>query len=183
LNIREYCIVRCIERGKEDEGPKFWRIPIRQDKTDAYHKIIMLAETRNKEGQEAGVNVNIFSIYNGRDLTITFTSGTGAPTVIDKGVSTPLTSDTELLNKWFYDEKKWSDVFSIKPYDYLKIAFNKEIPWFDRDAKKWVSKKDMSQSIEKQTESINDNILKSEQDLFSTTSSSAIDDDEDGLPF
>ena len=112
LNIREYCIVRCIERGKEDEGPKFWRIPLRQDQTDAYHKILLLGETRRNEGKEAGQDINIYSIYNGRDLKITFTEGTGAPTVVDKSISTPLTTNEDLLVKWYYDEKKWSDVFS-----------------------------------------------------------------------
>ena len=140
LEIREYCIVRCIERGKESEGPKFWRIPLRQDQTDAYHKIMLLAKQRYEEGKEAGIDVNIFCPYNGRDLSITFSEGTGAPTIIDKGVSTPISKDKELLSKWYYDEKKWSDVFSTKPYDYLKITFNGDIPWYDNNKKVWVSK-------------------------------------------
>lgn len=140
LNIREYCIVRCIERGNEKDGPKFWRIPLRQDQTDAYHKIILLGETRRKEGEEAGIDVNIFSLYKGRDLKITFTEGTGAPTVVDKSIATPITNDEELLCKWYYDEKKWSDVFSTKPYDYLSVAYSGEVPWFDKENKRWVSK-------------------------------------------
>ena len=63
LETRDYCIVRCIERGKEEDGPKFWRIPLRQDQTDAYHTIVALGETRRQEGMEAGQDVNIFSIY------------------------------------------------------------------------------------------------------------------------
>lgn len=140
LNIREYCIVRCIERGKEEDGPKFWRIPLRQDQTDAYHKIVLLGETRRKEGEEAGQEINIYSLYNGRDLKITFTEGNGAPTVVDKSISTPITKDNDLLIKWYYDEKKWSDVFSTKPYDYLKVAFNGDVPWFDKANNQWVSK-------------------------------------------
>lgn len=140
LNTREYCIVRCIERGNEDDGPKFWRIPIRGDKTDVYHKILLLAETRNKEGKEAGVNINILSLHNGRDLKITFTEGTGAPTVVDKGISTPLSTNDEEFNKWYYNDKKWDEVFTVKPYDYLKLAFNGESPWFDKVNGKWVSK-------------------------------------------
>ena len=140
LNIREYCIVRCIERGKEEDGPKFWRIPLRQDQTDAYHKILLLGETRRKEGEEAGQEINIYSLYQGRDLKITFTDGNGAPTVVDKSISTPITKDNDLLIKWYYDEKKWSDVFSTKPYDYLKIAFDGDIPWYDKANNIWVSK-------------------------------------------
>lgn len=140
LNTREYCIVRCIERGNEKDGPKFWRIPIRGDKTDVYHKILLLAETRNKEGKEAGVNINILSLHNGRDLKITFTEGTGAPTVVDKGISTPLSTNEEEFNKWYYNEKKWDEVFTVKPYEYLKLVFNGESPWFDKVNEKWVSK-------------------------------------------
>lgn len=143
LETRDYCIVRCIERGKEEDGPKFWRIPLRQDQTDAYHAIINLGETRRKEGQEAGMDLNIFSIYNGRDLKVTFTEGTGAPTIMDKSISTPLTTDQELLVKWYYDEKKWTDVFGTKTYEYLKIAYEGEVPWFDKVNNKWVYKTDV----------------------------------------
>lgn len=191
LNIREYCIVRCIERGKEDEGPKFWRIPLRQDQTDAYHKIILLGETRRKEGLEAGVDINIFSLYQGRDLIITFTDGNGAPTVVDKGISTPITRDEELLVKWYYDEKKWSDVFSTKPYDYLALAFNGEVPWFDKENKRWVSKKEFD-NIKQDNEIKNEEIIenaekkfKSETPTLSTKGITppVVTEEPDDLPF
>ena len=162
LDIREYCIVRCIERGKEHEGPKFWRIPLRQDQTDAYHKIILLAKTRHEEGLEAGINVNIYSLYEGRDLIITFTDGTGAPTIVDKGISTPVTRDNNLLNEWYYHEKKWSDVFSTKPYDYLKLAFEGEVPWYDKLNKCWVRKTDFDTNKATEETAINDTIKNAE---------------------
>ena len=28
--------------------------------------------------------------------------------------------------------KKWSDVFSTKPYDYLKLVLEGEVPWYDK---------------------------------------------------
>lgn len=162
LDIREYCIVRCIERGKENEGPKFWRIPLRKDQTDAYHKIVLLAKTRNAEGLEAGVNINIFSLYEGRDLIVTFTDGTGAPTIVDKGISTPVTKDANLLNEWYYHDKKWSDVFSTKPYDYLKLAFEGEVPWYDKLNKCWVRKTDFDSTKTTQENAIEDNIKNAE---------------------
>lgn len=194
LEIREYCIVRCIERGKEDEGPKFWRILLRQDQTDAYHKITLLGETRKQEGLEAGVNVNIFSIYDGRDLTIKFTEGTGAPTVIDKGISTPLTKDNELLNKWYYDEKKWSDVFSTKPYDYLKLVLEGEVPWYDKNTKTWISQTDFEKNKTNAELNANDSIKAAESQYLSQVSASPVDitstynspmvsNDETELPF
>lgn len=199
LNIREYCIVRCIERGNEKDGPKFWRIPLRQDQTDAYHKIILLGETRHKEGEEAGEEINIYSIYKGRDLKITFTEGNGAPTVVDKSISTPISKNEEELVKWYYDEKKWSDVFSTKPYDYLKIAFEGEVPWFDKNNKKWVSKSeyentkasqetDANKAIEDAEESFKSQISTNDYPSFNeevvvkNTQTSFISEDDD-LPF
>lgn len=196
LNIREYCIVRCIERGKEADGPKFWRIPLRQDQTDAYHKIILLGETRRNEGKEAGQDINIYSIYNGRDLKITFTEGTGAPTIVDKSISTPLTTDEDLLVKWYYDEKKWSDVFSTKPYDYLKIAFEGEVPWYDKEHKTWVSKNVFEKNKTIQEDNANKEIAYAESQftvetpsapVMSTTPKEAIftpsSNTDDDLPF
>ena len=175
LNVREYCIVRCIERGKEDEGPKFWRIPLRQDQTDAYHKMILLYETRKREGEEAGVKINIFSLYEGRDLKITFTEGNGAPTVVDKSISTPITKDNEQLVKWYYDEKKWSDVFSTKPYDYLKLAYEGEVPWYDKLNKTWVSKSEFDNTKNTQETVINDGIRKAESQFTNDVNKVATD--------
>lgn len=176
LDTRDYCIVRCIERGKEEDGPKFWRIPLRQDQTDAYHTIVSLGETRRQEGLEAGQDVNIFSIYNGRDLKITFTDGTGAPTVMDKSVSTPLTKDNDLLIKWYYDEKKWTDVFGTKTYEYLKIAYDGEIPWFDKDTKKWVSKTEVDDNKSAQEISDNNAIAQAEARFTNAQSSYTTND-------
>lgn len=190
LNIREYCIVRCIERGKETDGPKFWRIPLRQDRTDAYHKIILLGETRRNEGKEAGQDINIYSIYNGRDLKITFTEGTGAPTIVDKSISTPLTTDEDLLVKWYYDEKKWSDVFSTKPYDYLKIAFEGEVPWYDKEHKAWVSKKDFERNKTIQEDNASKEIAHAESQFTAEMPTTplasnipSVSENDDDLPF
>lgn len=168
LDVREYCIIRCIERGKEDEGPKFWRIPLRVDQTDAYHKMQLLSKTRTEEGAEAGLSINIFSIYDGgRDLIITFTEGTGAPTIVDKGISTPLTKDLNQLNEWYYHEKKWSDVFSTKPYDYLKIAFEGDVPWYDNVNKTWIRKTEFDTTKQNQEATFDDTIKKTEAQFIS----------------
>ena len=51
-----------------------------------------------------------------------------------------MSEDIELRNKWVNDEKVWSDVFVAKPYDYLKLILDGEIPWFDNKINKWVKK-------------------------------------------
>ncbi len=89
----EYAIIRCIERGKENEGPKFWKFRLRSDEKDPMNTIIKLFKTRRNESieerygedflkktreeQEAVFQkdnftpANILDIYNGKDLKIT----------------------------------------------------------------------------------------------------------------
>ena len=71
---REAIICRCIERGKEDEGVKFWKFNLRADKTDPYNQIVKLANLRREEAERKGKVNNILDIYDGRDLNITFTA-------------------------------------------------------------------------------------------------------------
>ena len=138
--VKEGRVFRCIERGKEDEGVKFCKFKLRDDKTDIYHQIIKLYQKRKEEGERAGVEVNILDIYNGRDLEITITEGTAAPKVIDSGISTPLSKDEEQMKKWIYDEKKWQDVFTCKTYEYMSLISQMKTPWYDKEKDLWVDK-------------------------------------------
>lgn len=89
----EYAIIRCIERGHEDEGPKFWKVRVRSDKEDAMNKIIKLYQERRKESieveygedflkepkekqevkfkEDGFVPTNILDVNNGKDIKIT----------------------------------------------------------------------------------------------------------------
>ena len=140
---REAVIVRCIERGKENEGVKFWKFNIRNDKTDPYNTILNLYQLRKEEGERAGQTLNILDIYNGRDLNVTITEGNSAPQILDASLSTPLSKDEEQMKSWIYDTKKWQDVFSTKPYEYLSLISQMKIPWYDRDKGMWVDKEEI----------------------------------------
>ena len=87
--------------------------------------------------------MNILDIYNGRDLNVTITEGNAAPQILDASISTPLSRDEEQMKKWIYDEKKWQDVFSTKPYEYLSLISQMKIPWYDREQSKWVDKEEI----------------------------------------
>ena len=137
---REAVIVRCIERGKENEGVKFWKFNLRSDKTDPYNAIIKLCQLRKEEGERAGQVLNILDLYNGRDLNVTITEGNAAPQILDASLSTPLSKDEEQMKAWIYDTKKWQDVFSTKPYEYLFLISQMKTPWYDRDKGIWVDK-------------------------------------------
>ena len=152
---RESVIVRCIERGKEDEGVKFWKFNVRNDKTDPYNTILKLYALRKEEGERAGQVLNILDIYNGRDLNVTITEGNAAPQILDASLSTPLSRDEEQMKKWIYDEKKWQDVFSTKPYEYLSLISQMKTPWYDRDKGIWVDKEEIDAKKQGQSEEVN----------------------------
>jgi hypothetical protein len=152
----EAVIVRCIERGKEDEGVKFWKFNLRRDKTDPYNTIINLYNMRKEEGERAGQVLNILDIYNGRDLNVTITKGNAAPQILDASLSTPLSRDEEQMKKWIYDEKKWQDVFSTKPYEYLSLISQMKIPWYDREQGKWVDKEEIDAKKQGQVEQVDE---------------------------
>ena len=44
------------------------------------------------------------------------------------------------MQKWIYDSKKWQDVFTCKPYEYLSLVSQMKTPWFDNVNKVWVDK-------------------------------------------
>ena len=143
---RETVIMRVIERGKESEGPKFWKVNISRRGDDAYSLIKNLAERLHKEGLENGVEENLYDSFKGRDIILTISGSDNAKdnkttiTVTQALSQSPISKDEALMSSWIYDEKKWNDVFAVKPYEYLSIISKGEIPWFDRETGKWVSK-------------------------------------------
>lgn len=143
---RETVIMRVIERGKENEGPKFWKVNISRRGDDAYSLIKNLAERLHKEGLENGVEENLYDSFKGRDIILTISGSDNAKdnkttiTVTQALSQSPISKEEALMSSWIYDEKKWNDVFAVKPYEYLSIISKGEIPWFDRETGKWVSK-------------------------------------------
>jgi len=149
----EAVIVRCIERGKENEGVKFWKFNLRNDQKDPYHAIIDLFNQRKSEAEAQGRSENILDIYNGYDLTITFTQGQPVPppTVTDAKYPSPLSNDEEQMKAWIYDEKRWQDVFTPKDYNYLSLVSQMRVPWFDKANNVWVDKEEWEKTHKKDT--------------------------------
>ena len=177
----EFVVMRCIERGKEDEGVKFWKVKIHQDKGDPYNLICTLADTRKKEWFEDKDNEgkdsresNILSINPyGYDLKITIkkknevdkygkTVEKTSYQVTDAKKSSPLSDDPEQVKAWVMDPKKWSEVFVPKPYDYLAIVMQGKLPWFDRGIGKWVSREDREKRQSEEIERANAEIKQAE---------------------
>ena len=187
---RETVIMRVIERGKENEGPKFWKVNISRRGDDAYSLIKNLAERLHKEGLENGVVENLYDSFKGRDIILTISGSDNAKdnkttiTVTQALSQSPISKDEALMSSWIYDEKKWNDVFAVKPYEYLSIISKGEIPWFDRETGKWVSKTVVDNERDEHNKAVD-----AEIETQMTAAESAVaemfidDDDEADLPF
>ena len=68
---KESYVVRCIERGHEEDGVKFWLVSGSKD--GPYNQIMGIWQTRWKKAQERGKINNIFDLNEGKDLEITIT--------------------------------------------------------------------------------------------------------------
>ena len=137
-------IVRCIERGHEEEGVKFWLFNSSRKKDGVYDKIINLFKERMQEAREEGSDYNIFDLNNGKDLIINLTKDSNNKTVIqiaDASKPSPLSTDYEQAKSWVEDDKKWTDVYTVKPYDYMAIIVQGGIPVYDAEQGKYVDKK------------------------------------------
>lgn len=163
----EACVVRCIERGAEEDGPKFWKFNIRTDKQDPKGQILSLYNTRRQESLEDGEQEeNILDIRSGKDLKVTISyaadNGQGAKRtavkIVDCGKSKPLSTDEAQIDAWVNDSKKWSDVFSIKPYEYLKIVIDGQVPFFDKAQNKWVTREEKQESIAAENDELDEQI-------------------------
>lgn len=146
---KETFIVRVIEREHEDEGVKFWRFNAHSDGQGIYDKLMGLYDVRNKESlKDTGEPYNIFDLVNGKDIVITLKpdmKGNKIRTAIeitDAGRETPLSKDEKEVEMWVNDPKTWSDMYSSKSADYLQLIADGEIPFYDKDAKKWVAEKE-----------------------------------------
>lgn len=186
---RETVIMRVIERGKEDEGPKFWKVNISRRGDDAYSLIKNLAERLHKEGLENGVEENLYDSFKGRDIILTISGSDNAKdnkttiTVTQALSQTPISKDEAQMAEWIYDEKKWNDVFAVKPYEYLSIVSKGDIPWFDRETGKWVSKEVVDGKREEQEAAVENEVNTQMEAAEAAVESMFIEDGEEDLPF
>lgn len=155
--VSEVGMARCIDRADEDYGPKFWKMT-----KDTVAQIKAIARDRKQESIEEAKEenggvlpegfepVNIYDLYTGRDLKVTITrkyDDKGNPTdktdikITDYTTSKPLSRDEDKIDAWVDDEKKWTDVFVIKDYDYLSLIVEGEVPFYNKEIGKWVPRK------------------------------------------
>lgn len=172
-------VVRVIERGDEDFGPKFWKMG-----KSHYETITDLVV---KVFKEEGIDV--YDYKEGLDVEISLKKEDNGSTKI-KSITlarrqTPLSTSQETIDKWVNDEKKWSDVFAIKSYEYLEIIINGGEPWFSKDKNKWVDKKEFEKQKEEtiDTKEETDDDDEVEGESFYEGTEEATSDTKEDLPF
>ena len=123
------------------------------------------------------IGENLLDIYTGRDLIITFRDGKPkpAPTITYAPVQSPLSTDDEQMQKWINDEKKWQDVFTCKPYDYLNLIAQMKVPWYDKETGKWIDKDVHDGNVTETTEAMNAQIAAAESKMTAGAYSHAQD--------
>lgn len=207
----EYCAMRVIERGAEEDGPKFLKFSVRADGKDLMNMILKLYKTRRQESIDDALEeyqvddiskipadqhfepANILDLYTGKDLQINVdavfdkngnrTNKTSI-TIIDCGKEKPLTRDDALFDKWVNDDKVWTDVFAIKPYDYLRLLIEGKIPYFNKKENKWVElipKDQLNKEKMYEEEEANDEIRKAEEKAIQEAQASVPESSD--LPF
>ena len=169
---KDAIIARCIERGHENEGVKFWKFNLSSRKNDPYHQIMDLYSQDKKESEQRGIQSNIFDLYNGFDIILTIkkneTNEKDAFTATNVSIArypSPLSANEEDMRKWIYDEKKWTDVFVAKPYEYMKLISENRIPWFDKTTGKWIDKEEFENGKSNAEHQINEEIRAAEESL------------------
>ena len=167
--VKEMWVVRCIERGHEDDGVKFWLFPASKKHDGVYDKMTNLFQQRWQAAQAKGKVDNIFDLTNGKDLIVTLNKGTDGKTaiqIVDDGDRSPLSEDFEKAKAWVEDPKKWDEVYTVKSYDYMSIVLGGGVPIFDKVIKKYIDKKDLQekQEIEKEQE-LKENLMEPKKDF------------------
>lgn len=142
-------IVRCIERGHEEDGVKFWLFSDSKKKDGVYDKIFAIFKKRAEKGR------NIFDLNAGKDLCLNLSKDAKGNTVIsvtDDEDYTPLTDNYELGLSWIKDAKKWTDVYTFKPYDYMSVIVQGGIPVFSKEKNTYVDKEESINEAKKEIE-------------------------------
>jgi hypothetical protein len=194
--VKEMWIVRCIERDHEEDGVKFWLFNSSKKKDGVYDKIMNLAKIRSEAAAKKGNTYSIFDLNNGLDLVVTLSRTSDNKTavqIIDAGVPSPLSEDFDLGEKWIHDSKKWDEVYTVKPYEYMAIIAMGGVPVFSKEENKYVDKEELDKLKEEaEKQRIDEALTEPTKDFSDIAESSGVniidgndvkDDDDEDLPF
>ena len=188
-------IVRCIERGHEEDGVKFWLFNDAKSKKGVYNDIMTIYDERKKAAEKKGKTSNIFDLNEGKDLIITLTKDDNGKTVtkvVDDDEKTPLTESFEQGMAWINDTKKWDEVYTVKSYEYMSIVVNGGVPVYDKNQNKYVDLNEKKEEDKKAAEEeLKENLTEHTKDFSDFPKEEAVTEenmggmiiDGDDLPF
>ncbi len=134
---KDMFVLKLIERGKEDEGVKFWRFNRDLTNKGVMDKIIDVIRM-------LGPTEDITSVDNGIDLIVNVTRDQhGRPVVSSIAAArtnSVLTDNAEIKEMLLSNTETWRDVYKVYSYDYLALIVNGETPMYDKVTKGYVSK-------------------------------------------
>ena len=186
-NARRFYVIRVIDREKEGEGVKFWRIQESYDKTGTFDKIVSAFKVMKRDLSDPKI---------GMDLVLTIARNSkGFPIVqnITPVGESALSDNAELMNTWTSDTRTWRDVYATKPYEYLEIVVKGGEPAYDKKLNRWVDKVELNDDNSGGGSSSDSDDLGSELTMVSAKSEMLVkttingvettDADDDDLPF
>lgn len=152
---KECWVVRCIERGHEEDGVKFWMFSHNKKGDGIYDKIMNVFQTRYNKAIQQGKISNIFDLTEGKDLVIRVTKDSMNKSVYqitDDDEKTPLSTDPEKANAWINDSKKWDEVYTFKSFDYMSVLVKGGVPYYSKELNKYINKEEMQAQAEAEIE-------------------------------
>ncbi len=130
---RKFYIVKGIDRSSEADGPKFWRFRHNYKKQGILDKIVPVFSTKG----------DITNVETGRDIILTLgkddNNFTKVTSIMPEDAG-PLSTDKELVELWLNNEITWEDVYTKKSFEYLDIIAQGEIPYWDKDTERYITK-------------------------------------------
>jgi len=185
-NARRFYVIRVIDREKESEGVKFWRIQESYDKTGTFDKIVSAFKVmkRDLSDPKTGMDMVLTLARNSKNFPI-------VQNITPVGESV-LSENDKLMNTWLTDKRTWKDVYATKPYQYLEIVVKGGEPAFDKKLNRWVDKVELTDDNSGSTADADSDDLGSELTMASAKSEMTVkttingvdaSEDDDDLPF
>lgn len=141
---KKFYMLKVIERGKEADGPKWWRFKHDGRGQGVFDKILAIVERRD----------DIEDPEKGRDLVLTIQLKSYNKSEYSEVVAilpedpSPLHTDKELVEQWLSDKTTWRDVYKKKPIEFLEILAAGKTPKWDSELGKYVAVDDEKASAE-----------------------------------
>ena len=130
-----------------DTGDAYYRVVTKSNESGSwvdYEKVEKEEYDLLPDNERKIIPYNVFDLNNGKDFIITLqyvpTTDKTTLNISDAGKETPLSKDYNKAMTWVNDEKTWTDLYSLKPYDYIDLVSNGKVPFFDKNEQKWIDK-------------------------------------------